>query len=307
MSSDMTLLEPVSCGLCGADDPEPLRWLDDLRYGTLPSPVQLVTCRRCGFRYLTPQPRPGTETRFYPSGYDPHRRRGITAWARRFALRLEIRRLWPYLAPPRRILEIGCATGELLQLIRETGNPRVLGLEPDAEAVQLARARGLDVIEGTLDDILIPGPAFDTVLLQHVLEHLTEPQRALRRIAALLRPGGTVIAWLPNGDSWAAAVLGQAWMGYDPPRHRSVFTLETLHRAFAAAGFTMVDEYHEWHGLEWAWGLRLLARARGWRRADRLLTRLHFVLILAITPIGIMASLARRSGRIRIIARKQLA
>ncbi len=304
MSSDTSLLEPVSCGLCGADDPEPLGWLDDLRYGTLPAPIQLVICRRCKFRYLTPQPRPGTEARFYPREYDPHRRQGITAWARRLALRREIRQLWSYLAPPRRILEIGCATGELLQLIREAGNPRVRGLEPDAEAVQLARARGLEVIEGTLDDFNSSDRNYDTILLQHVLEHLAQPQQALSRIATLLRPGGVVIAWLPNGHSWAATFFGPAWMGYDPPRHRSVFTPETVRRAFTAAGFTIVSEYHEWHGLEWAWGLRLLARVRGWKRTERLLTRLHFVLILAATPIGILAALFRRSGRIRIIAHK---
>ncbi|MCX7624573.1 MAG: class I SAM-dependent methyltransferase [Thermomicrobium sp.] len=304
MLAEATLLEPVPCALCGADDPQPLRWLDDLRYGTLPHPVQLVVCRRCGFRYLTPQPRPGTESAFYPSDYDPYRRTTLTARARRLLLAREVRDLWPLLAPPRRVLEIGCATGELLDLVRRAGNPRVTGVEPDPAAAATARARGLVVRTGSLEDTpLVPG-SYDVVLLQHVLEHLERPRQALERIAALLRPGGVAILWLPNGASWAAAVFSDAWMGYDPPRHRSVFTPATLRRLLAETGFVVVDERHEWHGLEWSWGLRLLARKAGKRRLERLLARAHFPLVVAATPLAALAAAVRRSGRIRVIARK---
>jgi SAM-dependent methyltransferase len=307
MTAETTLLQHVRCGLCGADEPEPVHWLDDLRYGTLPQPVQLVTCRRCGFRYLTPQPRPGCEAAFYPRTYDPYRRSGATAHARRLLLRREVRQLWPLLAPPRHVLEVGCATGELLQLVREAGNPRVTGVEPDEAAAAAARARGLVVHSGTLEELALPSESVDVVLLQHVLEHVAEPRQALARIAQWLRPGGTVIVWVPNGASWAATVFGRAWMGYDPPRHRSVFTPATLRRALAAVGLTVIDERHEWHGLEWAWGLRLLARRAGARRLEQLLTAVHFPLVLATTPIAVLAALAGRSGRIRVIARKAAA
>jgi len=306
MSDRSHQLVEVSCGLCGADDPQPLGWLEDTRYGTLPHPVQLVACRVCGFRYLTPQPQPGSEALFYPAGYDPYRRTGWTAAARRLLLRREVRLLWPYLAPPRRVLEIGCATGELLLIIRAAGNPFVSGIEPDPAAAQIALRHGLDVQVGTLETLPLPSAAYDTVLLQHVLEHLPEPGRALARVAALLRPGGSLVLWLPNGDSWAARCFGSAWMGYDPPRHRSVFTPATLRRACAQVGLEIVAVHHEWHGLEWAWGLRLLARAKGWRRTEHVLARLHFAAIVATTPIAIAAALARRSGRLRVLARKRV-
>ena len=305
MSADATVFEHVPCALCGADDPEPLASLDDLRFGTLPFPLQLVACRRCGFRYLTPQPRPGCEQAFYPDEYDPYRRTSLTARARRILLRREVHALWPLLAPPRRILEVGCATGELLQVIREAGNPDVVGLEPEPTAAETARDRGLTVLTGTLATVQFAPESFDVVLLQHVLEHLAEPRRALEQIWLLLRPGGSVIIWVPNGASWAATVFGDAWMGYDPPRHRSVFTPATLRQLLAETGFTVLEEHHEWHGLEWAWGLRLLARRAGAHRLERSLARFHLPLILLATPVAALAALARRSGRIRLIARRR--
>ncbi len=304
MTRDATPLEHVACALCGADDPEPLRWLDDLRFRTLLSPVQLVRCRRCDFRYLTPQPRPGNEAAFYPSDYDPFRRTSLTGRARRLLLRHEVRRLWRYLAPPRRILDVGCATGDLLHCIREAGNPRVYGLEPDPRAAEAARSRGLVVWTGTLDTLPRIPASFDVVLFQHVLEHLPQPREALAIVAEILRPGGTVILWLPNGHSWAASLFGEAWMGYDPPRHRSVFTPASLRRLLAHAGFVLVAEHHEWHGLEWAWGLRLLARRAGADRLAKLLATVHLPLVLACTPPAALAALSHRSGRIRVIAQK---
>ncbi|MCX2727438.1 class I SAM-dependent methyltransferase [Thermomicrobium sp. 4228-Ro] len=305
MTADTSIFEHVPCGLCGADDPEPLLWVEDLRFGTLPFPIQLVCCRHCGFRYLTPQPRPGCEMAFYPDDYEPHRRMNLTARARRLLLRHEVHQLWPFLAPPRRILEVGCATGELLQCIREAGNPRVVGVEPDPKAAATARTRGLAVLTGTLDEVAFPSASFDTVLLQHVLEHLARPRQALERIGQLLRPGGTLIVWVPNGASWAAALFGPAWMGYDPPRHRSVFTPATLQRLLSETGFTVIDEEHEWHGLEWSWGVRLLARQAGATALERFLARAHFPLIVLATPVAALAALARRSGRIRVVARKR--
>lgn len=298
-------LVPVSCALCGADDAEPRLWVDDLRHRTLAHPVQVVRCRACGFTYLTPQPLPGEDAHFYPERYEPYRRRGWMARARRLLLRREIRALWPYLAPPRRILEVGAATGDFLQLIREAGNPSVTGLEPSAQAVALARERDIALLQGTLDEARFPTGAFDTILLQHVLEHLPEPIDALRRLAGWLVPGGVLILWLPNGDSWAARCFGPAWMGYDPPRHRSVFTPRTLHQACLAAGLDIVDVHHEWHGLEWAWGLRLWAsQCSGNPAFERALATVHLPLVVLFTPVGMLAAAMRRSGRIRVVARK---
>uniref|UniRef100_A0A7C2WBW3 Class I SAM-dependent methyltransferase n=1 Tax=Thermorudis sp. TaxID=1969470 RepID=A0A7C2WBW3_9BACT len=299
-------LEHVACDLCGADDADLLLHLRDLIHRTAGLPFTLVRCRRCGLRYLNPRSLPAQLDRFYPADYAPHRRSGLAAAARRWLLRRELRALWPLLAPPRRVLELGCGSGDLLQIVRELGNPSVLGIEPSASAADLARQRwGLEVVRGTLEEARLASGSFDVALAQHVLEHLPSPSATLAELARVLRPGGTLVLWLPNAGSWAARVWGPAWMGYDAPRHLYTFDLETLRALLDRHGFGVAAVRHEWVGIEWSWGLRLAVRQRGHDgdALDRLLGRLHLPLAVAATPVSLAAALARRSGRVRVVAR----
>lgn len=299
-------LERVACDLCGAGDAEPALHLHDLIHRTTDARFTLVRCRRCGLRYLNPRPSPAQLAQFYPEDYAPHRRSGLSAAARRWLLRRELRALWPLLAPPRRVLELGCGSGDLLQLLRELGNPSVLGIEPSAAAAAHARQRwGLDVLTGTLEDVRLPSGCFDAALAQHVLEHLPSPSATLAELARILRPGGVLILWLPNAGSWAAQVWGTAWMGYDAPRHLYAFDLATLSALLERHGFRVAAVRHEWVGIEWSWGLRLARRQRGHHgdALDRLLGRLHLPLAAAATPVSLAAALAGRSGRVRVVAR----
>jgi SAM-dependent methyltransferase len=72
--------------------------------------------------------------------------------------------------------------------------------EPAADA---ARARGLDVRTGTLDQLAptLDGP-FDLITFWDVLEHLPEPVGALRLARSLLAPGGRVAMTFPNVEGW---------------------------------------------------------------------------------------------------------
>ncbi|GBD17239.1 putative S-adenosylmethionine-dependent methyltransferase [bacterium HR26] len=298
-------LEHITCDLCGADDAEPVLDLRDLIHRTTDLPFTLVRCRRCGLRYLNPRPLPAQLGRFYPADYAPHRRAGLSAAARRWLLRRELRTLWPLLAPPRRVLELGCGSGDLLQLVRELGNPNVLGIEPSAAADQARQRWGLDVIRGTLEEARLPAGSFDAALAQHVLEHLPSPSATLAELARVLRPGGALVLWLPNAGSWTARAWGAAWMGYDAPRHLYTFERTTLRALLERHGFSVAEVRHEWVGIEWSWGLRLALRRRGHEgdALDRLLARLHLPLAVAATPVSLAAALAGRSGRVRVVAR----
>ncbi len=305
-SSPPPEVEWVACDLCGADDAEPIRTLRDLIHQTTGEQFTLSRCRCCGLRYLNPRPIPSQLDRFYPAAYTPHRRNGLSASVRRRLLRRELRSIWPLLAPPRRVLELGCGSGDLLQLVRELGNPNVVGIEPSAAAADYARSRwGLDVVTGTLETAWLPSFSFEVALAQHVLEHVPSPSATLAELRRVLHPGGVLVLWLPNADSWAARVWKGAWMGYDAPRHLYTFDLRTLTALLKRQGFSVVAVRHEWVGIEWSWGLRLALRQRGHHHdlLDRLLTLLHMPLAASATPVALAAAVARRSGRIRIIAR----
>jgi SAM-dependent methyltransferase len=201
------------------------------------------------------------------------------------------------------VLDVGCATGELLLAVREAGNANVAGVEPGERAASVARERGLNIYSGLLEDAAIESDSVDMVVMSHTLEHVRDPVATLREALRVLRPGGALLLWLPNVESVEARVLGRYWIGYDPPRHLTTFGVSTLTRALDLAGFRVAQVRHETVGLEWAWAVRLAARERS-PALERVLARLHPLLIVAATPLAAIGALTRRSGRVRVIAVK---
>lgn len=98
-----------------------------------------------------------------------------------------------------RFLDVGCNMGMLLRHARARGWQAV-GVEPSPALYRVATERlGLEVHNCWLDEL----PArehgtFDVVALSDVFEHVTEPRRFLRSVAAPLKPGGLLYIKVPN-------------------------------------------------------------------------------------------------------------
>jgi SAM-dependent methyltransferase len=295
------MIEGFRCPVCECTHARPFLALTDRIARTTSEKFTLARCRGCGLLRLHPQPSDLVLERAYPDEYAPFNRPGLSGRAKRLLEAKGVRDLWDYLRPPRAILDVGCAGGELLDRIRQAGNPDVHGIEPDPFAASLARRRGIPVHEGYLEDARLPDESISTVLLDHVLEHVDDPAAFLAEVHRLLIGGGAVIIWLPNVESDAAQRLGPFWMGYDAPRHLTTFSLRTLSRLLDKQGFRVVRVHHELSGVEWAWGLRLRLRER-FPFTEPVLRHLHTPLILLATPLGIWSAWRGRSGRVRVIA-----
>jgi 2-polyprenyl-3-methyl-5-hydroxy-6-metoxy-1,4-benzoquinol methylase len=88
-----------------------------------------------------------------------------------------------------RLLDIGCGNGSYLAFARDAGW-QVRGLDFDPAAVAVARAKGLDVLEGTIDLLSAECACYDRITLSHVLEHAYDPWDILSACYRLLKPGG---------------------------------------------------------------------------------------------------------------------
>lgn len=106
--------------------------------------------------------------------------------------------------PPRRVLDVGCATGATGELIKTAWpDSFVTGIELNRAAAARAKTRIDQVLGEKLEDIdftaagIAPG-SIDTVLLADVLEHLYDPWDALLRIKPLLSEDAQVLVSLPN-------------------------------------------------------------------------------------------------------------
>lgn len=139
-----------------------------------------------------------------------------------------------------RVLDVGCGTGDTLMALASLGWD-VYGLDIDANAVRIARKRGLtNVSKGYYQDIArFPNGFFDAIRLYHVIEHLNDPVGCLTLIRRKLKADGELLVGTPNAASFAAKMFGSFWYNLDAPRHLFLFTPNNLARLVKATGFTV--------------------------------------------------------------------
>ena len=106
--------------------------------------------------------------------------------------------------PGEAILDLGCGDGVLTARIAVAG-AEVTGLEPDADMVARARARGLAVIQQDAHDPFGSG-LYDAVFSNAALHWMREPQRVLVNARAALKPGGRFVAEQGGFGNVAAVV-----------------------------------------------------------------------------------------------------
>jgi SAM-dependent methyltransferase len=142
------------------------------------------------------------------------------------------------------VLDVGCGFATTSQFIQQRGN-RVIGIESNAEAVAVARARISQVVESDLQTLPSLGK-FDAIIFADVLEHLAWPVGVLRKYADLLKPGGTIIVSLPNVGLWSVR-LGLLFgrfryqdSGVLDRTHLRFFTRRSAIEMLRLAGYTPV-------------------------------------------------------------------
>jgi 2-polyprenyl-3-methyl-5-hydroxy-6-metoxy-1,4-benzoquinol methylase len=72
--------------------------------------------------------------------------------------------------PNRRILDVGCGAGNMMHHLSHYG--QVVGVDLYSKPLEVARQRGLDVQEGSADDLPFDDGTFDVVTLLDVVEHV---------------------------------------------------------------------------------------------------------------------------------------
>jgi SAM-dependent methyltransferase len=171
---------------------------------------------------------------------------GDSSWLRRLAA-LPVRNRLGGL-PPRRLsgtslLDVGSGDGDFLRRAHAAGYQAV-GQEINPAAVASARAAGLDVRLGALDEAGFSPQSFDAVRLWHVLEHVEAPLELLRSARGLLRKSGVLIVGVPDFDSPARRLFGERWSGLQLPFHQHHFNQRTVRQALASGGFRVQSLRH---------------------------------------------------------------
>ncbi|MDY7078839.1 MAG: class I SAM-dependent methyltransferase [Chloroflexota bacterium] len=245
-------MEHVRCNLCGADD-NVVRYSSTLRqgesgdwqalrctnsgYGWHPTIVQ---CQRCGLVYTDPRPNGQDIVANYQAVEDPlyvEEREGRVLTFERHLKPLE-----HLTGPPggRSLLDVGCHIGVFVEIAARHGWD-AWGVEPSYWAVEHARARGLHVVQGTLETADLPEATFDVVTMWDVIEHVTDPLGTLHQAHRLLKPGGLVVVHTIDIDSLFARVMGPRWP-WLMEMHIYYFSRFTLRKMLEKCGFQVLSD-----------------------------------------------------------------
>ncbi|MBN1480986.1 class I SAM-dependent methyltransferase [candidate division KSB1 bacterium] len=143
------------------------------------------------------------------------------------------------------VLDLGCGEGYTLEYVKSHfGVQKTIGVEIHPEAAQSARQRVDVVLNQSAETILdLPEQSIDLILCLDVLEHLYDPWQTLQRIKKVLKPGGRLLASIPNIQHWRIIkmLMCGRWdyekSGLLDETHLRFFTKLTARELIANAGF----------------------------------------------------------------------
>lgn len=137
------------------------------------------------------------------------------------------------------VLDVGCSRGQFVAAAIAAGY-RAEGVEPAPRIAEAARAAGVPVRTGLLEEQKFPDATFDALTLFEVIEHLREPMPLLAECRRVLKPGGILLVSTANAESWTAAAMGAAWDYLDMARdggHISFYNPRSMAKLAARADF----------------------------------------------------------------------
>ncbi|MHC4414905.1 MAG: class I SAM-dependent methyltransferase [Planctomycetota bacterium] len=240
----------ASCPLCRANGYLAYSGRDLLF--DLPKTYDYFQCPRCAAVFQHPMPDADTIAGFYPDDYRLYKREDKLkrpSQLKKAVLRhrygyhhLQVPAVFRLLAPlagtltykdsvpykaDGHALDVGCANGRFVRTLQALGW-RCEGVDFNQTAVEACRAQGLTVHHGDLESARLDDDSFDLITVQHVIEHLPDPDSLLGEASRILRPGGRLLIATPNSQALGRRWFGKFWFANDIPRHLILFSPSNL-------------------------------------------------------------------------------
>mgnify|MGYP001594674004 CR=1 FL=1 len=234
-------LSNQTCDICGNDKARAIYkkrgiakdkyYITDNSYG---DHSQIVKCLDCNLLYCSPRDNDKKLVERYSDFVDPNYENERIARSKTHErVFKKIERLHQL---PGKILDIGCATGTLLETAQRKGWQAV-GVEPSKWASRIGKGKyGLDIIRGTLETAKLKEKSFDAVTCLDVIEHVSSPRKLLADIHKVLKKDGVLCLVTPDIGSLVSKLLGENWW-HIRPDHIYYFNEETLSILLLSQGF----------------------------------------------------------------------
>jgi SAM-dependent methyltransferase len=135
-----------------------------------------------------------------------------------------------------RVLDLGCGTGRNLVDLQALAEP--VGLDIEHQALTFCRERGSTLlVRASAESLPFQAESFDMVMALDLLEHLDDDVAGAAEILRVLRPGGSLIAFVP-AYRWL-------WGPQDDlAHHRRRYTPRSIRSVMRDAGFQVARVSH---------------------------------------------------------------
>lgn len=158
------------------------------------------------------------------------------------------RRIFQLVENQRTVLDVGCATGKLLEKLRDQKGCHTVGIEMDGALADQARLRCHQLVVGNIETLDLPFQAevFDVIVFADVLEHLQNPEAVLKRLGTYVKKGGYFAISIPNIAFITVRLnllfgrFDYAAYGVMDRGHLRFFTLKTAKKLVTDSGFQIV-------------------------------------------------------------------
>lgn len=137
------------------------------------------------------------------------------------------------------MLDVGCGSGTSLLEAKALG-ATAYGVEADPNVKAIATALGLTIHFGGLQDYPFPEHSFDLIVMNQVIEHLPEPDLALKILYERLTSNGRMVLVFPNTSSLWRRLSGNRWINWHIPYHLHHFDRKSFERMARHCGFEVV-------------------------------------------------------------------
>lgn len=117
-----------------------------------------------------------------------------------------------------KILDIGSGSGQFLYEMKQLGM-QTYGVEPGDFDKNINEKYKLNIKNCELKEARYQSNFFDIITMNHVLEHVANPNETLLEIRRILKKDGKLILGVPNTNSFAYRLFKKNWHQLDVPRH----------------------------------------------------------------------------------------
>ncbi|MEK7450491.1 MAG: class I SAM-dependent methyltransferase [Patescibacteria group bacterium] len=202
---------------------------------------RILKCRKCGLIFSSPIFESSRIMEFYRESvcsYDEQVPYLIKAYIKEF------QRIEPFLPQNPKILEIGCGNGFFLEALKKKGIKDLFGVEASLKMVSEATPYFKNrIIKDVFKQKQFPDNNFDAVLCFHTLDHIVDPNRFIKSVQKILKPGGFILFVVHNTDSIFAKLFGEKWPIFDI-EHIYLFNKNTLYSLFSKHKFKSIQTFN---------------------------------------------------------------